>query len=151
MTNAKKAFKKFDEVTLISNWDRNGKFAVRNAIVWACGKVRMTLIDAETGETLGEHFLPAIANRGEAGTHPRLSAEEGIAYGTEAAVNWVTRQTAYYRTLLEAGDGTMKSGPWARAGQWWLDTINPPSAERHYDLTTAAKRRACNDTLTIRS
>lgn len=58
MTNAKKAFKKGQNVIHFADWDRQGTWVFIRAIVKSCGSVRMTLENAETGVMMGNHFQP---------------------------------------------------------------------------------------------
>lgn len=54
-----KAFKKGESAIFIGNWDGESVFYFRRVIVKSCGKVRMTLEDAATGEMMGADFEPS--------------------------------------------------------------------------------------------
>jgi hypothetical protein len=56
-----KQFTKGDAVYLLQNWDHRGVVSITPAIVYACGKKRLVLTHAVTGEELGRHFLPTSA------------------------------------------------------------------------------------------
>jgi hypothetical protein len=80
-------FKKNDQLTLFGSWDDKGIFWHRNVVVASCGKQRMTLLCANTGEMLGRDFDPAADRYAEG-------------YGqTEAALEfgrqWLTRRRTH--------------------------------------------------------
>jgi hypothetical protein len=52
-------FKKGEVLNLVGSWNGKATWYVRRVIVGSCGKVRMHLIDAQTGETVGREFVPA--------------------------------------------------------------------------------------------
>ena len=60
-TETKKAFKKGDMVTVISNWDSKGTVSYRHCVVHSCGLQRLVLIDAVTGKCVGRDFRPKKA------------------------------------------------------------------------------------------
>jgi len=107
-----KAFNKGDEVTYISDWDRKGTVFFRHAIVYSCGKKQMVLTDAETGEEMGRHFIPARAEIGNAGTFARMTDAEAAAAALALADNILVSETAHFERCLQndtAGEGYKNS------------------------------------------
>lgn len=60
-TETKKAFKKGDMVTVLSNWDSKGTVSYRHCVVHSCGLQRLVLIDAVTDQCVGRDFRPKKA------------------------------------------------------------------------------------------
>jgi hypothetical protein len=54
----KPVFKKGDAVCWISDWDNKGQVRIVRAVVYSCGKKRMVLSDAASGEELGRNYRP---------------------------------------------------------------------------------------------
>ena len=118
---AKAAFKKGQEVTLITNWDSKGTFAYTHAVVYSCGQKQMVLTDAGNGREMGRNFAPApgrlqagIEEKGgvayhylPGGTFPRMTDEEAEAACLQAGA----AHNAYYAAYWEE----LKTKAWAHA------------------------------------
>lgn len=96
-----KAFKKGDEVTYVSDWDRKGTAYYRQAIVYSCGTKQMVLTDAETGEEMGRHFRPVVGDL--VGTFPRMTEAEAIEKCLAAGAAIVAKEAARYNHCLTLG------------------------------------------------
>lgn len=102
-------FKKGQEVTYITNYDRKGTFCYQQAIVYSCGKKRMVLTDEATGEEMGRNFKPVLGAlepdidgnilRKVGGAFPRMTDAEAEAACLSAAARWLEFQRAYLEGL----------------------------------------------------
>ena len=103
-----KTFTKGQNVTHITNWDHNGTFVFRQALVYSCGKKQMILTDLLTGEEIGRHFNPEI---GAANTFPVMTTEEATEKSLQMATEFLETETARYihlSTLEEFGEAYCK-------------------------------------------
>lgn len=112
-TKTKAAFTKGQEVTILRSWDNKGTAYFINAIVHSCGKKQMVLIDAKTGEEMGRHFMPVLANEENLGkacryeaTFPRLSEEEATRIGLKMGALVISEEIAHAEACIRhyAGD-----------------------------------------------
>lgn len=102
-------FRKGQEVTYITNYDHKGTFCYQQAVVYSCGKKRMVLTDAATGEELGRNYVPALGSmeagivgnqiRTVGGAFPRMTEDEAEAACLTAAANWLAVERDYLEGL----------------------------------------------------
>jgi hypothetical protein len=110
-----KAFKKGQEVTYISDWDRKGTVYFRHAVVYSCGAKQMVLTDADTGEEMGRHFRPVAgslettkegpASRMAGGTFPRMTDEQAVEAGLKVAAAIQQSERDLFARCLAGGHG----------------------------------------------
>lgn len=110
-----KAFKKAQEVTYISDWDRKGTVTFRHAVVYSCGMKQMVLTDAVTGEEMGRHFNPAVGNFETiktphgiymaGGTFPRMTDDEAVEAGLKIADAIQQYEREHFDRCLSGGHG----------------------------------------------
>jgi len=93
-----KAFTKGQAVTYIVNFDENGLFVFRQAVVYSCGKKQMVLTDATTGEEIGRHFRPELGGK-NGGTFPGMTDGQAIARCEELAAAYLVEQAAFLLRL----------------------------------------------------
>jgi len=103
-------FTKGQKVTHISRWNNLGDFTYRDAIVYSCGKVRMVLTDAITGEEIGRNFKPDGNTYGVI-TIPQISDEEVFVMVAEMAKEWRENEESRLRHCLtiDASDAYKKA------------------------------------------
>ena len=127
-----KAFNKGDEVTYINDWDRKGTTYFRHAIVYSCGKKRMVLTDAETGEEIGRHFTPARAEIGGSGAFACMTDAEATAAALALAENILISETAHLERCLQFND-TAGEG-YKNAIRKSIAALHEPRAANYSDL-----------------
>lgn len=107
MTLTDRAFKKGEQVTLLTNWDSKGTVAYRHCVVHSCGLKRLVLLDAETGQCIGRDFTPEKAESvndlisAHFGIFRRLSEDEVKALAIPCAENILAEQKTHIERSLE--------------------------------------------------
>ena len=111
-------FKKGQQVKKISSWGTEGAWYVQDAIVTACGKKQMTLVDAHTGKPMGSTYHPTEQQRtyGRGGVHGLVkdcSMDEAKAIALELAAQQIAAAKIVVAEWLAKSE--------ERGDRWYID------------------------------
>lgn len=135
-----KAFTKGDLVTKISDWDRKGTVSFRHAIVYSCGKKRMVLTDAVTGEEIGRNFRPQVEQYGFDVVVPRLTDEQAIEAGLAMGAKIVARELHQMEVAIERSGYTPDHG-YVRAMRKGIAALHEPRCASYDELSEEVRAR----------
>lgn len=149
-----KAFKKGDIVTLIADWDRKGTVTFRHAVVYSCGKKRMVLTCAKTGEEIGRNFRPekgSVTNqitelvpgnggmkylKPAGGVFDGMTDEAAEALGLTIAAELLAHERQHYAERLQRWGS---DASYAASIQKDIDALHEPRALDYHDAVAAIR------------